>query len=157
MRRKMMTIALIVLGVLIVGIFIFTRVKQVNPLGWSIHDPVQQSAGFAIGGYDPVAYFNNGTAQEGSEEYQTNWGGANWKFANSVNLDAFKSSPEKYAPQFGGYCAFAVSKGFTAKVDPKAWHIHDDNLYLFADQKVKQDWIAQVEEGVIQKCEKNWN
>lgn len=156
MKRKMMVIASIVLGVLILVVFVFTRVKQVNPLGWKFHNAIHISDGFAIGGYDPVAYFN-GRAESGSDSFQHEWAGAKWKFTSSENREAFKREPEGYIPQFGGYCSFAVSKGFTAKVDPESWHIYENKLYLFADQNVKKDWISAIGNGVVEKCEKNWN
>ncbi len=156
MKRKMMVITSIVLGVLILIVFVFTRIKQVNPLGWNIHSPVQTSGGYAISGYDPVAYFN-GNAEAGLDSYQHEWGGAKWKFSSAKNIETFKDRPDQFAPQFGGYCSFAVSKGFTAKVDPEAWHVHEGKLYLFADQKVKKDWIEAITDGVIEKCQKNWN
>jgi hypothetical protein len=63
---------------------------------------------------------------------------------------------EKNTPQFGGFCAFAVSKGFTAKADPTAWYVVNNRLYLFADKNVRTDWVNRVEQGVIAKSERNW-
>ena len=113
-----MVIASIIIGVLVLGVFIFTRVKQVNPLGWKIHSAIHSSDGYAISGYDPAAY-SNGGAELGLDSFQYEWGAAIWKFATSENLEAFKRSPEDYLLHFGGYCTFAVSKGFTVKVDPR--------------------------------------
>src|SRR5512134_1991711 len=82
-------------------------------------DPIYKySGGLALKGYDPVAYFNDGKAVEGSDQFTHEWNGANWRFASAEHRDAFASEPEKYAPQFGGYCAWAVSHGYTAKGDP---------------------------------------
>ena len=64
--------------------------------------------------------------------------------------------PKKYAPQLGGYCALAVSKGFTAQIDPNSWHIEDGKLYLFNDDNVKSDWLAELDNGVVKQCEVNW-
>jgi YHS domain-containing protein len=69
----------------------------------------------AVGGYDPVAYFTDGKPVSGKKELTFSWKGATWRFANEKNLEAFKASPERYAPQYGGYCAWAVSQGYTAK------------------------------------------
>ena len=70
--------------------------------------------GVAVGGYDPVAYFTKGKPTKGSKAFSTKWDGVTWRFANTQNMEKFLKNPKKYAPQFGGYCSFAVSKGFTA-------------------------------------------
>ena len=66
--------------------------------------------GPALGGYDAVSYFDAGGPQKGKESNATDWKGAKWYFATAENLAAFKAAPEKYAPQYGGYCAFADRK-----------------------------------------------
>src|SRR6516162_3576065 len=81
------------------------------------------SSDAAIKGYDAVAYFNQGKPVKGSKEYSTVWSDANWYFSNKVNLDAFKTSPEKYAPQYGGYCAYGCAQGHKATTTPDAWTI----------------------------------
>ncbi|WP_261332842.1 YHS domain-containing (seleno)protein [Rhizobium leguminosarum] len=88
----------------------------------------------AIKGYDPVAYFTENQAVEGSETYSHHWLGATWYFASARNRDLFKGDPSKYAPQYGGYCADGVSFGtVTTNIDPKAWRIIDGKLYLSYD------------------------
>jgi YHS domain-containing protein len=77
--------------------------------------------GVAIEGTDPVAYFEDGEPALGSSEFEHEWLGATWRFASAENRDRFAAEPEKYAPQYGGYCAWAVSQGYTAKIDPAAW------------------------------------
>ncbi len=109
----------------------------------------------AVGGYDPVAYFTDGKPVEGRKEFTYSWKGATWRFANQKNLDAFKAAPEKYAPQYGGYCAWAVSRGYTAKGDPKHWRVVDGRLYLNYDARVQQDWERDVS-GNIVKANGNW-
>ena len=86
--------------------------------------------GVAIEGTDPVAYFKEGQPVEGDSAFQHEWMGATWYFANAENRDLFAAEPEKYAAQYGGYCAWAVSQGYTAKIDPQAWAVVDDRLYL---------------------------
>jgi YHS domain-containing protein len=86
--------------------------------------------GTAIEGYDPVAYFNEGRPVEGKSEFSQEWMDATWYFASAENRDLFAADPEKYAPQYGGYCAWAVSQGYTANIDPQAWKVVDDKLYL---------------------------
>ncbi|WHO80610.1 YHS domain-containing (seleno)protein [Rhizobium leguminosarum] len=88
----------------------------------------------AIKGYDPVAYFTENQAIEGSETYSYHWLGATWYFASARNRDLFKGDPSRYAPQYGGYCADGVSFGtVTTNIDPKAWRIIDGKLYLSYD------------------------
>lgn len=88
----------------------------------------------AIRGYDPVAYFTESKAVEGSEKFSHHWLGATWHFASAENRDMFVREPLKYAPQYGGHCADGVSFGtITTNIDPKAWRIIDDKLYLSYD------------------------
>jgi YHS domain-containing protein len=109
----------------------------------------------AVSGYDPVAYFRVGKPVEGSGEFTTQWNGAEWRFANAQNLADFKESPEKYAPQYGGYCAWAVSQGYTASSDPEAWKIRDGKLYLNYSKSVQQTWAEDIP-GNIAKANANW-
>jgi YHS domain-containing protein len=120
-------------------------------------DPVYTGtfSDLAVSGYDPVAYFTEGRPVEGSGDYSYTWNGAVWRFASQANLDAFSANPAKYAPQFGGYCAWAVSQGYTASTDPQAWKIVDGKLYLNYDLDVKKTWEQDVP-GNIAKGEGNW-
>ncbi|WP_252023669.1 YHS domain-containing (seleno)protein [Vibrio sp. SCSIO 43136] len=119
-------------------------------------DPVYNDFfGNAIKGYDPVAYFTVGKATKGDSDFVYEWQGADWKFSSQQNLEAFKANPDKYAPQYGGYCAWAVSKGYTAKIDPQAWHIHDGKLYLNYSKSVQADWLEDIP-GNIAKGDRNW-
>jgi hypothetical protein len=119
-------------------------------------DPVNKSsAGLAMKGYDAVAYFKEGKPAVGNERYQHTWNGARWQFASAENRDAFARSPEKYAPQYGGYCSYAVSHGYTANGDPEAWKIVDGKLYLNYNREVRQLWEQDVP-GNIAKGNGNW-
>ena len=109
----------------------------------------------AIEGYDPVAYFTDGKPMEGNSDFEHEWNGATWQFASAANRDAFLAEPEKYAPQYGGYCAWAVSQGYTAKIDPEAWSIVDDKLYLNYSKSVQSQWQQDVP-GNIAKGDANW-
>ena len=109
----------------------------------------------AIEGTDPVAYFAEGKAVKGSSDYTHPWKGAEWRFKTAANRDAFVADPEKYAPQFGGYCAWAVSQGYTASIDPKAWTIHGGKLYLNYSKGVQVQWSEDIP-GNIAKGERNW-
>jgi YHS domain-containing protein len=109
----------------------------------------------AIEATDPVAYFTEGKPVEGSSEFEHEWMGATWRFASAENRDLFAADPEKYAPQYGGYCAWAVSQGYTAKIDPEAWTIVDDRLYLNYSKDVRTQWSQDVP-GNITKGDANW-
>jgi YHS domain-containing protein len=111
--------------------------------------------GTAIEGYDPVAYFEEGKPVEGDSDHAYEWMGATWYFASAENRDRFAADPEKYAPQYGGYCAWAVANGYTAKIDPQAWAVVDDKLYLNYSLDVQQQWRQDVP-GNISKADANW-
>jgi YHS domain-containing protein len=94
----------------------------------------------AINGYDTVAYFTQNKAVKGTDALATDWQGAKWKFATQANLDLFKANPEKYAPQYGGYCAYGVTQGYLVKVDPEQFSVIDGKLYLNYDADVQAKW-----------------
>ncbi len=109
----------------------------------------------ALAGYDAVAYFQKGAPVEGSKSFETDYMGARWRFASAENLAAFKANPTKFAPQYGGYCAWAVSQGNTAKGDPKYWKIVDGKLYLNYNADIQKKWEKDVP-GFIAKANTNW-
>jgi len=109
----------------------------------------------ALKGYDPVAYFEQGEAVEGRKEFSYEWEGANWRFASQDHLDAFRSDPERYAPQYGGYCAWAVSQGKTADIDPEAWKVVDGKLYLNYNKSIQHRWEKDIP-GFIRKADEEW-
>ncbi len=100
--------------------------------------------GVAIKGYDPVAYFKQSKATEGNDALMYEWSGSKWKFISQANLDSFKVAPEKYAPQFGGFCAYGCSEKHKSPTDPNAWTIVNDKLYLNYNLKVKEIWIKDT-------------
>jgi YHS domain-containing protein len=124
-------------------------------LGLYASDPVYETRAGAIDGYDPVAYFTEGAPRQGSPEHRHEWNGATWHFASAANLAAFKLEPERYAPQFGGYCAYAVGNNYTAKSDPTAWHVEDGKLYLNFNADVRKTWLEKRAE-LIPAAVKNW-
>ena len=109
----------------------------------------------AIDGWDPVAYFTDGKPVEGSKAYSFEWNGATWRFASAAHRDLFAQAPEKYAPQYGGYCAWAVSQGYTADIDPEAWKIEDGRLFLNYSLEVQKKWAADLP-GNVAKGDANW-
>jgi len=94
----------------------------------------------AINGYDTVAYFSVGKPVMGKDAFVHEWMGAKWKFASQANLDLFKANPEKYAPQYGGYCAYGVAQGYLVKVEPDQFTVRDGKLYLNYDANVQAKW-----------------
>ncbi len=112
--------------------------------------------GIAIKGYDPVAYHEEGKPVKGSSQYEFTWKDAKWRFASAAHRDLFEADPEKYAPRYGGYCAYAVSQGYTASVDPEnAWTIFEGKLYLNYNVDVKKTWQKDIP-GNIKKADANW-
>ncbi len=111
--------------------------------------------GIAIRGTDPVAYFKKSMPVAGSSAYETMWSGATWRFESAENLADFEANPEAFAPKYGGYCAYAVSKGGTATTDPDAWTIHEDRLYLNFNLTVRNIWSEDIP-GNVSKADANW-
>jgi YHS domain-containing protein len=118
-------------------------------------DPVFQKRGAALAGYDAVAYFTDGAAVKGSEEHTFEWNGATWRFASAEHRDLFAADPERYAPQYGGYCAWAVSQGKTAPVDPERFDVVDGKLYLNYNQKIQKRW-REDRDALIVAADENW-
>ena len=111
--------------------------------------------GIALKGYDVVAYFQHSRPVKGSSQFIFQWMDATWQFSSAQNRDLFAADPQRYAPQYGGYCAYAVSHGRTASVNPEAWRIIDGKLYLNHDKLVHKLWERDAP-GHIQKADKNW-
>jgi YHS domain-containing protein len=109
----------------------------------------------AIRGYDPVAYFTLKVPTKGSDKFTHQWKGATWRFVSAENRDAFARSPEKFAPQYGGYCAYGVAQDYAVSIDPAAWRIVDGKLYLNYSKGVQRDWDKDVP-GYISKANTNW-
>jgi YHS domain-containing protein len=117
--------------------------------------PINDSPGVTLKGYDTVAYFTEGKPVKGSQQYEYVWMGAKWRFSSATNRGLFAKNPEKYAPQYGGYCAYAVAQGVTADIDPTAWNIVDGKLYLNLSHSVARLWMRDIP-GYIAKGDKNW-
>jgi YHS domain-containing protein len=153
MMKKWLIIGL---GVFVVLVGSFMTVKKVSPLAWGWWGTYNTSSELALQGYDPVSYFTDDQPVPGSAEYSYDWGDATWQFASAENLTLFEQNPAEYAPQFGGFCAFAASKGFTADIAMDAWHVEAGKLYVFADQNVRDDWVAALGEGSLEASTENW-
>jgi len=111
--------------------------------------------GLGARGFDVTAYFTEGKAVRGSAEFETEYKGATWRFASAASLAKFKADPAAYAPQFGGYCAWAVSQGYTAPGDPEVWKIVDGKLYFNFNERAKMLWEAD-QAAAIEHGHANW-
>lgn len=109
----------------------------------------------AVGGHDVVAYFTAGEPVEGSREHSLEWRGAEWRFASAEHKETFQADPERYAPAYGGYCAWAVAQGKTAAGRPQHWAIHDGRLYLNYSRRIQERWDAD-REGHIRAAREHW-
>lgn len=109
----------------------------------------------AAGGYDVVAYFAEGRPVKGSAMYQREWNGATWRFASAKALADFSANPATYAPQYGGYCAWAVSQGYIAPGDPQHWKIVDGRLFLNFNARAKELWEADQANAIV-RANGNW-
>lgn len=109
----------------------------------------------AIKGYDTVAYFTENQAVKGDEQFATEYQAATWLFSSQENLDLFTANPEKYAPQYGGYCAYAVSQNQTASIKPELFTIADGKLYLNYNASINDKWRGDREQYILD-ADKNW-
>jgi YHS domain-containing protein len=109
----------------------------------------------AIRGYDAVAYFKEGKPVKGNKAFMFSWNDATWYFSSSENLEAFTAEPEKFAPQYGGYCAYGTSRGYKAETQPEAFTVFNNKLYLNYNMDVVKTW-AQKKEDFIRKADEHW-
>ncbi len=111
--------------------------------------------GAAIRGYDPVAYHLEQKPVKGDAQYSLDWKGHEWHFKSAANRDLFAADPEKYAPAYNGFCAYAVSEGYTASTVPEAWTIHNGRLFLNYSLSVRSTWLKDVDDR-ISAGDRNW-
>jgi YHS domain-containing protein len=125
------------------------------PRGATATQPVFAEDGIAVRGTDVVAYFTLGQPVAGQAAFTHAWRGATWRFASAANRDLFAAAPERYAPAYGGHCAWAVAQGYTAPIDPRAWRIVDGRLFLNYSASVQRTWERDIP-GNITKADVNW-
>ncbi len=118
-------------------------------------EPVFSTGAGAIGGYDPVAYFAEGEPVKGLSQYSYRWNGATWHFSSAEHRDRFRADPQSFAPQYGGYCAYAVAHGATAPTNADAWSIVDGKLYLNYSLAVRENWRKDTPR-FIRRADRNW-
>ncbi len=111
--------------------------------------------GIAIKGYDAVAFFKQSKPVKGLDKYSYQWNNATWLFSDEESRAAFKAAPEKYAPQYGGYCAYGASEGHKAPIETDTWSVVNDKLYFNYNKKVKEIW-QKDEENLIKIADQKW-
>ncbi|HXW68027.1 MAG TPA: YHS domain-containing (seleno)protein [Dissulfurispiraceae bacterium] len=139
---------LLLAGVVVLSLLCCTRNAAVAPVNTT-------SEGVAIKGYDRVAYFTSKRPVHGIPEFEYVWRGARWRFASAANRQAFSRNPKDYAPRYGGYCAYAVSQGKTADIDPEAWTVFEGKLYLNLNRNVQKLWEKNMQ-SYIRLADRNW-
>ena len=111
--------------------------------------PVFSTANGALDGYDPVAYHLDGRALPGDPAITTTWQGATWRFTSDEHRRAFVQDPARYAPAYGGYCAYAIAGEYTANGDPQAFTVHDGRLYLNFDAETRAAWLTERDAKIV--------
>jgi len=153
----MKKIAIVVFSLLIIA-YLISSSFSFYMISWGMHDPISNSSNVAILGYDPVAYFEQSEAEKGDENISYSLDGVtSWNFTSQENKSLFESNPEKYMPQFGGYCSWGVSRDFTIEPNYEVWHIENGKLYFYLADDPKAEWIADIPNGIIKNSEQNWN
>lgn len=130
-------------------------VLTANPVARAQTGAFFEKDGVALRGHDPVAYFKDNRPVKGAPEFRAEFKGSVFHFASAANRDAFRADPAKYAPQYGGYCAFGLAGGYKAATDPAAFSIVDGKLYLNYNAAVQKQWSADIP-GFIVKADRNW-
>lgn len=116
---------------------------------------INNHAGLALRGYDPVAWFADARPRRGNAALRAEHAGVTWHFASAANLARFEADPAAHMPRYGGFCAFGVARGYKVDIDPDAWHIRDGVLYLNYDRGVQRQWQRDIP-GHIARAEANW-
>ena len=145
-RRNFVTVAIALTASTVLTASAFAATAKID---------TSRKDGVALGGYDPVAYFTEKMSKPGKAEFKASWNGVDWYFANVENMKAFTATPEKFAPQYGGFCAYAAANGSVAGGDPEAWTVVDGKLYINLSDSVRQIWSQDIP-GNIVKADKNW-
>lgn len=132
-----------------------TGLTNMSAIAEGNDNTIFQRNGLAIDGYDTVAYFTQSDAVPGNAEFSTDYKGAKWQFVSAENRDLFIAMPEKYAPQYEGYCAYAAAQASVAKTEPDQWSIVGGKLYLNYNYLIKLRWDVS-QEDFIKDGDENW-
>ncbi len=134
---------------------VFAFYLDIMPTNLKIHPKIYKSSGIAIDGYDAVNYQNKKSANKGNVTYKFKLNDNHWIFMSNANMKMFVKSPNRYIPQFGGFCTYSISEGYTYPPNPEVWKLHNGRLYLFKDEEAKSLAVANWKE-VLKKAEQNW-
>ena len=140
---------------LFLGVLLIIPVLVIYASGSSEREIYIKKGNLALEGYDPVAYFESNKAEKGSSEWKTVYKGAEWYFSSKINLNLFVSNPEKYAPAYGGYCAWAMNGGKLAPGKPKYWDIIENKLYLNYSKSTRKKFLADID-SMIRNADSKW-
>lgn len=146
MSKRLKTLAMMFTGAFV------TVVVSIQAIAGAIN---LDSSGVAIMGYDPVAYFSESGPAMGSGQYTATHDGAVYRFSSAENQASFEADPAKYVPAYGGYCAYGMAQGYKAPIDPQAFTVVDDRLYLNYSTGVRDTWQSDIP-GYIAKADENW-
>lgn len=132
------------------ALFVFSQQAQAE-------EKIYTKDGYAIHGYDPVAYFTDHQPVKGNEAFMATYKGAQWLFASAEHKALFEATPEKYTPQYGGWCAYAAGKGNgkLVRTNPKAWAVYEGRLYLNFSPAIQEDW-EKSKDFFINRANKNY-
>jgi YHS domain-containing protein len=134
----------------------FAAVMAAAPRAVPAAEPAREKAErVALKGYDPVSYFTNGHPEKGSREFTASYDDATYWFKNAEHRAQFVADPERYAPQFDGFCAITVSRGGKYEPDPEAWSIAGGKLYVFGS-KDGVPLFRQQRTKIIAQANANW-
>jgi YHS domain-containing protein len=140
-------------GVLALAVLASTSAHAIDRTGGTYNSLY---AGLGAKGYDVVAYFTDGKPVKGKNEFEALHGGVTWKFASAAHRDRFAANPDKYAPQFGGFCSWGVAQGKLFDVDPvHGWKVVDGKLYMNFNADIQKTWEKDIP-GMIAKANANW-
>jgi len=140
-------------------LFIFALLLQgcsLSPISWNVWGPINQRHGLAVSGYDVVAFHTERIAIQGEKLFTFRWKGVEWRFASAENRKLFSSDPARYAPQYGGYCAYSVSKGITFYGDPEHWLLEQNRLFFFFNGFTRKLFHEKIHDGIIERADANW-
>lgn len=144
-------VGLALVVVFAVGVMVANRI---SPLALGLHKPVFHVDGVALDGYDVTSYFD-GEPRKGSSTYATEHDGVTFLFVSPEARAAFVANPQRYLPEFGGYCTKAVSTGFAAPADPEIFALKNDRLYIFSSEEVKAEFL-KASRPMVAACEAKW-
>ncbi|RXR28876.1 YHS domain-containing protein [Flavobacterium piscinae] len=150
MKTKIVFLLLLLAVIVLITIYWFI-VKDKN-----LDAAIYSTNGMALNGYDMVDLVDHSTLQKGNKEIYYTYQETDWYFSSLENRNTFASNPEQYIPQYGGYCAYGMSKGYKAPTQIETWSIVEGKLYLNYNLEVKKIWINN-QKDFIQQADKNWS